>query len=914
MRSRPTAAGDRAEAEAAALHETTVALLDGLDLEDLLEKIVERAGALLGTCHGYLYLLEPNGADLRMHVGTGAFRDWIDFRLPVGDGMAGRVAASGEPMVVDDYASWTSAPPELRKLEFHAVLGVPLSKGGRPTGVLGVARPEPERSFSPLEIDLLTRFGRLASVALENARLYSAAQEELRQRRRAEDELLDTVARLRRSQRELQHAHEETIRRLAHAAEFRDSESSGHLERMSRLCGLLGHRLGLDEERCALLRLASPLHDIGKIGISDRILLKPGPLSPHERKTMEHHTELGHRLLAGSDSELLELAATIAWTHHERFDGAGYPRGLAGETIPLEGRIASVADVFDALTSERVYRPAFGLDETLNLMRRGRGTQFDPVVLDAFLASLPEVATLATSSPLDLPRLASVRRGSQRGALDGDPEVATSDPIEPLGADRLRAACADAEAALTSGAAGRHSFDAALAALTDGLEGKLLVSAYVLDHEHLWLVAQAGYTEVRDGIPLERGVLARALRTGATQFLPDVSADAEFIAATGGIVSEVAIPFGGDASGPAAGGLNVETVGAMLPPEAVTIFAPLARRLGERIRELDEGLDLDVAALARLCVCASTLRGVSAISEFAARVVGRLLALDCVEVYLRTDGSAHALASFWRREGSLEPLAPSALERLSQLESAATSAYLIVDQPEASLPDVHLSTRWIAWFPLRVAGTEIGAIVGRAIEAPLDDHDHLEAAMLFSQHTGALIDVALALRREQRAAVTDPLTGLLNRRGFDERLREELHRAVRSGDPVALVMIDCDGLKAINDAGGHEFGDRVLQSVADCLRAHKRLEDVAGRVGGDEFAVLIPGANETMGVRIAERFRQALSDATTETGQRIAATFGVASFPANGADESELLRAADRALYLAKQAGGNRTLALSDAA
>jgi len=907
------------QAELAALHETTLALLDRLDLEGLLETIVDRAGGLVGARHGYLYLLEPGGAELRVRVGTGIFHDLVGHRLPVGEGLGGRVAATGEPLVVDDYSTWTGAQPELQKLPFRAVVGVPLSGGGQVTGVIGLAHLEPERSFGPSEVDLLSRFGRLASLALENTRLYTASQEELRQRRHSEEELLDTVARLRRSEQGLQQAHEETIRRLSHAAEFRDSGTGGHIERMSRLCALLGHRLGLDEERCELLRLASPLHDIGKIGISDEILLKPGPLTEGERETMECHAELGHRLLAGSQSELLELAAVIAWTHHERFDGGGYPRGLAGETIPLAGRIASVADVFDALTSNRVYRPAFGLEETVDLMRRGRGTQFDPLVLDAFLESMPEVEEIAAAGgalePSSGPATGS--HGDGLDALEIDRGASRPDLVEPLDPERLSAACADAEAALATGAHGRNAIDAAFAALTDGFEGKLLVSTYILEHDFLWLIAQAGYREVRDGIPLDKGVLARALRTGTTQFVPNVADDPEFIEATGGIVSEVAVPFGGHRSGPAAGGLNIETVGALLPPEAEAIFAPLARRLGQRIEEMRDGLGLDVAALARLCVYASSLRGVGAISEFAARVVGRLLDLDCVQVDLRADGRAYTLASFWRRENSqLEPLAASDLQRLSGIEeeSGGGATYLVLDQRKAPLQHADLSTPWIAWFPLRIAGAEIGAIVGRAEQPPAYDHDHLEAAKLFAQHAGALIDVALALRRERRAAVTDVLTSLLNRRGFDERLREELERATHTGASVALVMVDCDGLKTMNDTGGHALGDRVLQSVARCLRTNKRPEDVAARLGGDEFAVLIPGADGEAAARIAERFRHELGSMPLGVEYPIAATFGVASFPADGSTAAELLRAADRALYLAKQAGGNRTLVLSDAA
>jgi len=173
--------------------------------------------------------------------------------------------------------------------------------------------------------------------------------------------------------------------------EYRDEETGGHIERMSEYCGLLGGLLDLNSE---VMRIASPMHDAGKIAIPDSILLKPGRLTEAERRVMEEHAEIGHGLLTGSNSELLELAATIAWTHHEKFDGTGYPRGLSGETIPEEGRIAAVADVFDALTSARVYRPAFEVDQAVSMIREERGKHFDPTVLDLFLDSLDEVLAI----------------------------------------------------------------------------------------------------------------------------------------------------------------------------------------------------------------------------------------------------------------------------------------------------------------------------------------------------------------------------------------------------------------------------------------------------------------------------------------------------------------------------------------
>ena len=202
------------------------------------------------------------------------------------------------------------------------------------------------------------------------------------------------ITREKEAQASLRRSHEETIRRLSRAAELRDDDTGAHIERVSLYCELIAQRLGLDPDMREQLRIASPMHDIGKIGIPDSILLKPGPLDPAERAAMERHAEIGHRILAGSGAELLDLAATIAWTHHERFDGGGYPQGLAGEAIPLAGRIAAVADVFDALTSDRAYRGAVPFHEAIAQLRSGRGSQFDARVLDAFLEGAGEIRAI----------------------------------------------------------------------------------------------------------------------------------------------------------------------------------------------------------------------------------------------------------------------------------------------------------------------------------------------------------------------------------------------------------------------------------------------------------------------------------------------------------------------------------------
>lgn len=210
--------------------------------------------------------------------------------------------------------------------------------------------------------------------------------------------LADSLSELSAAHTDLRMSRQETIERLSIAAEFRDDDTGQHIHRMSQYAAILARVVRLDEEKCHLLHMATQMHDVGKIGIPDRVLLKPGKLSPEEREIMERHAEIGHDILAGSEAELLQLAATIALTHHERFDGTGYPNQLAGDAIPLEGRIAAIADVFDALTNDRVYRRAFPLMKALDIMKDGQGSHFDPFLLDLFFDALPDILSVKDST------------------------------------------------------------------------------------------------------------------------------------------------------------------------------------------------------------------------------------------------------------------------------------------------------------------------------------------------------------------------------------------------------------------------------------------------------------------------------------------------------------------------------------
>ncbi|MEI6313800.1 MAG: two-component system response regulator [Syntrophus sp. (in: bacteria)] len=224
---------------------------------------------------------------------------------------------------------------------------------------------------------------------------------------------------------ELKHALErikadglEMIYRLSMASEFKDRETGAHIKRMSRYAAAVAGHMKLNKSAIETILYAAPMHDLGKIGIPDLILLKPAKLNPGEWEIMKQHTVIGAKILEGSDAEFIRLGETIAQHHHEKWDGSGYPNRLKGVEIPIAGRISAIADVFDALTSKRPYKEAFSVEESLAIIREGRGSHFDPEVVDAFFAIQDEILTVKkqysddNQQTLDVPELkALLQRG-----------------------------------------------------------------------------------------------------------------------------------------------------------------------------------------------------------------------------------------------------------------------------------------------------------------------------------------------------------------------------------------------------------------------------------------------------------------------------------------------------------------------
>ncbi len=225
--------------------------------------------------------------------------------------------------------------------------------------------------------ELLMRVRNLLDVQLAHRLLHD-------QKNVLEDMVLERTEELRRTRLQV-------VQRLGMAAEYRDEETGKHIMRMSHISALLARASGWSEADCELILHASPMHDIGKIGIPDAILCKPGKFEPHEWELIKTHTTIGHILLDGDDSDLMRMAREIALTHHEKWDGSGYPNGLAGDAIPQAGRIAALADVFDALTSVRPYKKAWTVEAAVNLIKENSGRHFDPELVATFLQELPGI-------------------------------------------------------------------------------------------------------------------------------------------------------------------------------------------------------------------------------------------------------------------------------------------------------------------------------------------------------------------------------------------------------------------------------------------------------------------------------------------------------------------------------------------
>ena len=394
-----------------------IALSTEKDINKLLEIIVDEARSLTGADGGTLYLIDKRKMQLRFEI---LQNDTMKMRMGGTTGVEITLPPvplfnTGQPnhANVSSYVALTekivNVPDlyEAKGFDFtgpriyddctgyrsQSMLVIPMKNHEDDViGVLQLLNARDPKSnnvipFDPQSVGSIASLASQAAVAFTNRQLFEDLVEA---KRRTEQAFLNTV------------------QRLAIVAAYKDKDTALHVKRMSRYSAVLAGGLCLSPTEVDIVLHGSQMHDVGKIGIPDAILLKPAKLDAHEWDIMKQHTTMGGHMLSGSPSELMQAGRTIALSHHERWDGSGYPKGLEGEDIPLLGRICAVADVFDAVTTQRPYREAFSNQGAYRILREGRSTQFDPRVVDVFFARLDEIVVIQRPSS----KISSIHRSA----------------------------------------------------------------------------------------------------------------------------------------------------------------------------------------------------------------------------------------------------------------------------------------------------------------------------------------------------------------------------------------------------------------------------------------------------------------------------------------------------------------------
>lgn len=355
------------------------------DERRLLDYVLQAALARVGALRGSVMTVSGDGHTFQVASASGLPEDMLHARVDMSNTISGWVAENVRPLFVPDIKREPDMMRMSHELAKHSFISVPLERKSAPINeitpqpgnaprvlaVLNVTEKDSGGEFSESDLKTLSIIANHAAAALENVRLL----------RDVED-----------SQREM-------VFTLGEIVETRSRETGNHVKRVAEYSKLLGLKCGLPPGEAEVLRLASPLHDVGKVGIPDAILNKPGKLTAEEFDVIKTHTLIGYDMLKPSRGPVLQAAAIIALHHHEHFDGRGYPFGRKGKDIHLYGRIVGIADVFDALGVKRVYKPAWELDRILALFREERGTHFDPELVEVFFANLEEILTIRDAFP-----------------------------------------------------------------------------------------------------------------------------------------------------------------------------------------------------------------------------------------------------------------------------------------------------------------------------------------------------------------------------------------------------------------------------------------------------------------------------------------------------------------------------------
>ena len=561
---------------------------------------------------------------------------------------------------------------------------------------------------------------------------------------------------------QLAEVRQRALETLAVAIEAKDGSTAGHLQRVKLLASRLARKLGCTQEEVRTLQLASLLHDVGKVGVPDYILQKPSRLTDREFQEITAHASIGAGIV--SAMEFPEPVDDVVLSHHEHWDGSGYPRGLSGEAIPRLARILTVVDCFDALVSDRPYRRALSIDKAVELLRNQSGKIFDPQILEAFLEQLPAYA------------------GELRAELEQ--EARRQEEAKPSSRS----------------------------------------------------VRQTWIEKENDIVYSSRSIALQKLSRRPDHMVA---------------YSEAMGLLGAD--------LNHE------------------RSMTKALRILSEICGAEIAAVFLI----NPLKGVYTLQS----AVG---------------------------------LPEHCLDRLSVPEDRGPigrAASLRIPIVEDSSPAVDLDLHTARHFesahstlvsPLLMEDRPVGMLVLCSRHAGAFDQDQSLLLSLLSEKFGATLVAAQHLRRLQLEAETDSTTKLPNARAGYQRLEQEINRAQREKSTVAVLFMDLNGLKPINDSYGHSAGDKLLAATARRLRKSLRSYDFVARIGGDEFLAVLPGVAAEDLQNTVTIVKNTVSSEPASLGDRNVArpflSIGAAHFPTDSSDPDELVNLADQRMYIDKEA------------
>ncbi|WP_216323378.1 diguanylate cyclase [Deinococcus aestuarii] len=760
---------------------------------------------------------------------------------------------------------------------------------------------------------------------------------------------------------ELEAVQIEIVTRLGMAAEYRDDRTGQHTRRVGELSAWLAQSLGLPPEEVDLLRWAARLHDIGKIGVGDDVLLKNGRYTPEEFERMKLHTVIGAKVLEGSTSRLLRMAEEIALTHHERWDGSGYPRGLRGSAIPVTGRIVAVADVFDALTSERPYKEAWAVEDALAEIRRLSGVHFDAEVVDRLLAL---VASNQTSlAPLLLPRTltpaphappagaASPEHREGLALLEQAWALRQSDPktgagLAERGLDLTRGASDERVLGAAHRTVGFYRFvegayEAALGHLSQGLDLAILTGDRAMQADCANFIAGV-YSSLHeyDKAADHLAVVLRIAREEGDRLreahclhnLATLSSQGRDLTKARQLVEESLGLYR------AAGDVRAHT-------RALNTRANIAFDLGE-IERAARSAQAAVALAEETGNLPEKNRALSVAGKAAARLgdpeAGRALLAQAI-----ADARAEGLTTYeaWHhfelggvhhQAGDLTLARASyeeALRQARELELRELQLPVYLGLSELCAQEGRHQEAFELYRRHHEVEREIfnhtAALKTRALMTQLDVERAKAEAQIYRLRTIELASANEALERVnseksslvnmleeqsrllERQLSEDGLTGLFNRRHIEGLLQHEFLQGRVQGRPLCVAMADVDHFKGINDQFSHLVGDQVLRTIAGLFREAVRSPGAVGRYGGEEFLLVFPGTELHQGQRICERVRalvHAFDWSQIHPHLRVTLSIGVAA-AAHSPNHERLISVADERLYQAKHSGRDRVCA-----